>query len=1002
MSEELRRQLAQRLDAKKKPMLETQPLPNIGSLHKSKSHALIPNLVSIASKSTISTTKPRKLNPISPFLKSGPIALPVTKIQEPEENLLTRSTQKLKILPPISIPKKKKRHYHGDSKLIEEKEKEEHHKPYEFIQVIKNDPELMEDFWYCNRIGDAYDFQLVPFSKKNEEYLTISSRGITHFTPGGAYFLSLEEWEREYKLYQRLKEISFFKQYKKWKNFSLWKNLRRRNMMEAKSRFLETELFILDEKLRDSLLDLRGKSWEILRFDLFDISFDKVRTIEEFNEEQEKKRTEGATQLEKLETDIKRDVAASCRISLEAFRRENKTTANNDDPNKGPEDDADPFLVGDMSNKQMPYTQEAIIRTHYKRLAKFVRLCDYQIIDAKVMLSYQSNMKIKAAITFDYSSCDKKGHLRRQNQPLFVVKSYFEGRALHFDPTNEHIKKAIYDATIRGLTILLNNYMLISAQEFEKYSRALEEFEEKQTEEEFDLLQMIVNDENIKLVQAQVKEGIDNSFAKLVAQANKVIPYIETYHRNNKLNVESLISEDIEMIKALINDYKNQEEEFKAIKEIEDIEIFQLNIENIKNVLLPSPKNCLKKIEAFLPQIALESALWLINILNEYNKNLKGTPRKVEEYVKIVKQIKDIEEKLHEITNKVNDLKDLMQLLEAFSIRIDDNLKRKYNETLSALDSLRQRMQSFYERAESDKIRFTRELRDKIVYVDKRTNELKVKLEDKKIADKDTPTGDMLEILSNIGEEVTVLIADTKSFNSFQLELEIEPKNFTEVYELQKDFQKKFNMWRALHEWQHKILDWNDTAFSIIDVDKISKEVDMYYKIAKKSKDLEEQNNYVPQVLKAKVETLKDTMPVVVDLRCQSLKERHWEDIRKELKFDTNLNDPKFTLKNLLDLKVNNVKDKIAEIALRARKEEEIERQLREVDSSWDEIYFNIKHVKPEDYHIFTEIDDIVSKLEDTQVTLTTLLTNRFLGPLFAEVDACSKKYKLFASTFEE
>jgi Dynein heavy chain, N-terminal region 2. len=48
----------------------------------------------------------------------------------------------------------------------------------------------------------------------------------------------------------------------------------------------------------------------------------------------------------------------------------------------------------------------------------------------------------------------------------------------------------------------------------------------------------------------------------------------------------------------------------------------------------------------------------------------------------------------------------------------------------------------------------------------------------------------------------------------------------------------------------------------------------------------------------------------------------------------------------------------------------------------------NFKHVKPEDYYIFTDIDQIVSKLEDTQVTLTTLLTNRFLGPLFEKVDS--------------
>lgn len=219
MSEELRRQLAHRLDVKKKPKKEVEFLTD--GIHKSASHLLLPNLNSLSSKSSASLSKPKKLYPLSPFLRSGPISIPKPAILETEELSINRGTLKAKLLPPISNPKQKRKHYHGDSKLIAEKEKEEHHKPYEFIQVIKNDPELMEDFWYCNRIGDAYDFQLVPFSKKNEEYLTISSRGITHFTPGGAYFLSLEEWEREYKLYQRLKEISFFKQYKKWKNFSL-------------------------------------------------------------------------------------------------------------------------------------------------------------------------------------------------------------------------------------------------------------------------------------------------------------------------------------------------------------------------------------------------------------------------------------------------------------------------------------------------------------------------------------------------------------------------------------------------------------------------------------------------------------------------------------------------------------------------------------------------------------------------------------------------------------
>ena len=58
--------------------------------------------------------------------------------------------------------------------------------------------------------------------------MTISARGITHFTDDEAIFMTIEQWEREVKMFHRLREIDFFKKYKMWKNFSLWKKLTRR------------------------------------------------------------------------------------------------------------------------------------------------------------------------------------------------------------------------------------------------------------------------------------------------------------------------------------------------------------------------------------------------------------------------------------------------------------------------------------------------------------------------------------------------------------------------------------------------------------------------------------------------------------------------------------------------------------------------------------------------------------------------------------------------------
>lgn len=68
----------------------------------------------------------------------------------------------------ISNKTPRKKHVHGDLVFPQKNKKEgkQQYSAYDFIQIIKNDPELKDDFWYCNRKGDAYDFEFVKFKHK--------------------------------------------------------------------------------------------------------------------------------------------------------------------------------------------------------------------------------------------------------------------------------------------------------------------------------------------------------------------------------------------------------------------------------------------------------------------------------------------------------------------------------------------------------------------------------------------------------------------------------------------------------------------------------------------------------------------------------------------------------------------------------------------------------------------------------------------------------------------
>jgi hypothetical protein len=89
------------------------------------------------------------------------------------------------------------------------------------------------------------------------ECITISARGITYFTSDESVFVTLKEWQREAELYQKLVNLSFFNNYKIWKNFYSWKKYIRRTAMKKVSERLKNELLFTDRYIRPTLIYAR-------------------------------------------------------------------------------------------------------------------------------------------------------------------------------------------------------------------------------------------------------------------------------------------------------------------------------------------------------------------------------------------------------------------------------------------------------------------------------------------------------------------------------------------------------------------------------------------------------------------------------------------------------------------------------------------------------------------------------------------------------------------------
>ncbi|XP_049961962.1 dynein axonemal heavy chain 6-like [Schistocerca serialis cubense] len=103
-----------------------------------------------------------------------------------------------------------------------------------------------------------YCLRVVPYKNIDKQnFLTISSEGVTQFYPGDMVFTSLQQWEYEYDRYCNLILIKTFSMFRMWKGFYVWrKNVKWKKIHDARKSLNEL-LFLLNPALRKALLDVQ-------------------------------------------------------------------------------------------------------------------------------------------------------------------------------------------------------------------------------------------------------------------------------------------------------------------------------------------------------------------------------------------------------------------------------------------------------------------------------------------------------------------------------------------------------------------------------------------------------------------------------------------------------------------------------------------------------------------------------------------------------------------------
>lgn len=199
---------------------------------------------------------------------------------------------------------------------------------------------------------------------------------------------------------------------------------------------------------------------------------------------------------------------------------------------------------------------------------------------------------------------------------------------------------------------------------------------------------------------------------------------------------------------------------------------------------------------------------------------------------------------------------------------------------------------------------------------------------------------EVLALLAAVDADATELDAKAKSFQRYQAVLKLPIVPFDDMAELRADLNAKRHVWQTTHEWLVATDAWFATTLIDTDVAAISARV-AHFARAALACERELPGNPVVAALRDRLAAFRAALPVIVDLRCAALKQRHWDEIQGVLGFAIK-GDPSVTVGTIIRRGATRFGGALARISGEATAESQLEVSLSGVTNVWTSLEFTL------------------------------------------------------------
>ena len=151
--------------------------------------------------------------------------------------------------------------------------------------------------------------------------------------------------------------------------------------------------------------------------------------------------------------------------------------------------------------------------------------------------------------------------------------------------------------------------------------------------------------------------------------------------------------------------------------------------------------------------------------------------------------------------------------------------------------------------------------------------------------------------------------------------------------------------------------------------------------------------------IKEVIDSFKRTMPLITDLRNPAMRDRHWDSLMTEIGSRFDPTSPSFTLDSMVQLRLDQQVEFIAELSVNATKELAIENNLKTISSTWASLLLDMVEYK-QTYKL-RSTEEIYASLEENIVTLSTMKASKYFVVFEKDITYWEKTLSHISETIE-